>query len=107
MASPLLINIFAAAIEVLKDLVYLEAEAAERAAEIPVELVRRVVSGASGDAVVEPRSAEGLARMMIVIAEVFAEFDLAVKEKKAETLRMRARVKQATNREPPPLPPPP
>ena len=54
------------------------------------------------DAGVVSKSAEGLARMMTIIVEVFREFGLTVSERKTETLVMRVKEKQ-----PPLLPPPP
>ena len=93
--SPLPFNIFfAAAIEVvlaqfsedemiLRDLLYL-AEDADRIGKTPVEMVRMAVLGMlyADDAGVVSRSAEGLARLMTVVVEVFAEFGLTVSEKK-------------------------
>ncbi|CAB1114901.1 unnamed protein product [Ectocarpus sp. CCAP 1310/34] len=57
------------------------------------------------DAGVVSRSAEGLARMMTIIVEVFGEFGLTVSEKKTETLLMRAKDKPTTTSQPPPPPP--
>eukprot|EP00752_Nemacystus_decipiens_P003232 g2990.t1 len=54
------------------------------------------------DAGVGSKSAEGLARMMTIIVEVFREFGPTVSERKTLTLVMRVKEKQ-----PPPLPPPP
>ena len=58
------------------------------------------------DAGVVSRSAEGLARMMTIIVEVFGEFGLTVSEKKTETLLMRAKDKPTSTPQPPPPPPP-
>ncbi|CAB1104167.1 unnamed protein product [Ectocarpus sp. CCAP 1310/34] len=57
------------------------------------------------DAGVISRSAEGLARMMTIIVEVFGEFGLTVSEKKTETLLMRAKDKPTTTLQPAPPPP--
>ncbi|CAB1096389.1 unnamed protein product [Ectocarpus sp. CCAP 1310/34] len=57
------------------------------------------------DAGVVSRSAEGLARMMTLIVEVFGEFGLTVSEKKTETLLMRAKDKPTTTSQPAPPPP--
>ena len=56
------------------------------------------------DAGVVSKSADGLARMMTIIVEVFREFGLTVSERKTETLVMRVKEKQPS---PPPSPPPP
>ena len=56
------------------------------------------------DAGVVSRSADGRARMMTIIVEVFAEFGLTVSEKKTETLLMR--VKEKMTKPLPALPPP-
>ncbi|CAB1101396.1 unnamed protein product [Ectocarpus sp. CCAP 1310/34] len=86
----------------LQNLVYLKEETGAGAGT-PLDQVRRAVLGIlhADDAGVVPRSADGLARMMIVIVEVSREFGLTVSEKKAKTLLMR--LKQTV----PPLPPPP
>ncbi|CAB1113062.1 unnamed protein product [Ectocarpus sp. CCAP 1310/34] len=55
------------------------------------------------DAGIVSKSADGLARMMTIIVEVFREFGLTVSERKTETLVMRVKEKQR----PPPTPPPP
>ncbi|CAB1102654.1 unnamed protein product [Ectocarpus sp. CCAP 1310/34] len=116
--SPLLFSIFfAAVIEVvtirfseddiiLENLVYLEEETGA-GASTPLDRVRRAVWGMlyADDAGVVLRSAEGLARMMTVIVEVFGKFGLTVSETKTETLLMRAKEKHTTT--PPPPPPPP
>ncbi|CAB1111644.1 unnamed protein product [Ectocarpus sp. CCAP 1310/34] len=57
------------------------------------------------DAGVVSRSAEGLARMMTIIVDVFGEFGLTVSEKKTETLLMRAKDKPNTTSQPTPPPP--
>ncbi|CAB1117850.1 unnamed protein product [Ectocarpus sp. CCAP 1310/34] len=57
------------------------------------------------DAGIDSRSAEGLARMMTIIVEVFREFGLTVSEKKTETLLMRAKDKPTTTSQPAPTPP--
>ncbi|CAB1103681.1 unnamed protein product [Ectocarpus sp. CCAP 1310/34] len=54
------------------------------------------------DAGVVSKSADGLARMMTIIVEVFREFGLTVSERKTETLVMRVKERQR----PPPPPPP-
>ena len=114
--SRLLLNIFfAAAIEVvlvrfsedgtiLKDLVYLEEEAAVGAGT-PLERVRRAVWGmlSADDAGVVSRSQEGLTRMMTIIVEVLGAFGLTVSEK-AETFLMRAPEKQPKKGGSPPPP---
>ncbi|CAB1119063.1 unnamed protein product [Ectocarpus sp. CCAP 1310/34] len=57
------------------------------------------------DAGVVSRSAEGLARMMIIIIEVFGEFGLTVSEKKMETLLMHAKDRPTTTSQRAPPPP--
>ena len=59
------------------------------------------------DAGVVSRSAEGLARLMTVVVEVFVEFGLTVSEEKTETLEMKLPIKRAKEGEPQPSPPPP
>lgn len=120
--SSLLFNIFfAAAVEViiarfsedkviLEDLVYLQEDTAATAEKkTPLERVEAAVWGMlyADDAGVVSRSAEGLARMMTVVVEVFAEFGLTVSEKKTETLVMKLPIKRAKEGEPQPPPPPP
>ena len=116
MLSPLLFNIFFAAVTevvlvrfseddtILKDLVYLEEEAGVGAGT-PLERARRAVWGMfyADDAGAVSRSQEGLARMMTTIVEVFGEVGLAVSEK-TETLLMRAPEKQPKKEGPPPPP---
>ncbi|CAB1100204.1 unnamed protein product [Ectocarpus sp. CCAP 1310/34] len=116
--SLLLLNIFlAAVIEVVaigfskddvipQNLMYLEEETGA-GARTPLDRERRAAWGMLyGDyAGVISMYAEGLAKMMTVIVEVFGEFGLAVSRKKTETLLMRAKEKQTTT--PPPPPPPP
>lgn len=55
------------------------------------------------DAGVVSKPADGLARMMTIVVEVFREFGLTVSERKTETLVMRVKEKPS----PPPPPPPP
>ncbi|CAB1112683.1 unnamed protein product [Ectocarpus sp. CCAP 1310/34] len=117
--SPLLFNIFFAKVlevvvirfseddVVLRSLVCLEEGKTEAAGgkETPLDRVRRAVWGMlyADDAGVVSRSAEGLARMMTIIVEVFGEFGLTVSEKKTETLLMRAKDKPTTTSQPPRL----
>ena len=54
------------------------------------------------DAGVVSKSAEGLARMMTIVVEVFGEFGLTVSEKKTETLLLRVKEEQPAT-SPPPL----
>ncbi|CAB1106164.1 unnamed protein product [Ectocarpus sp. CCAP 1310/34] len=121
--SPLLFNIFFAEVlevvvirfseddVVLRSLVCLEEGKTETEAgggeETPLDRVRRAVWGMlyADDAGVVSRSAEGLARMMTIIVEVFGEFGLTVSEKKTETLLMRAKYKPTTTSQPAPPPP--
>ena len=112
--SPLLFNVFfAAALEVvivrfseddgiMQNLVFLKEETGA-GTETPLDRVRRAVWGMlyADDAGVVSRSADGLARMMTIIVQVFGEFGLTVSEKKTETLLMRVKEKQPT---PPPPP---
>ncbi|CAB1109362.1 unnamed protein product [Ectocarpus sp. CCAP 1310/34] len=112
--SPLLFNVFfAAPLEIIvtrfsqdevivRDLVYLKEE--ERRGEGLLDRVRRAVWGMlyADDAGVVSKSADGLARMMTIIVEVFREFGLTVSERKTETLVMRVKERQR----PPPPPPP-
>ncbi|CAB1109571.1 unnamed protein product [Ectocarpus sp. CCAP 1310/34] len=69
-----------------------------------LDRVRRAVWGMlyADDAGVVSRSAEGLARMMTIIVEVFGEFGLTVSEKKTATLLMRAKDKPTTTSQPAP-----
>ncbi|CAB1104591.1 unnamed protein product [Ectocarpus sp. CCAP 1310/34] len=113
--SPLLFNVFfAAPLEVIvtrfskdevimRDLVYLNEE--EGGGRTLLDRVRRAVWGMlyADDAGIVSKSADGLARMMTIIVEVFREFGLTVSERKTETLVMRVKEKQR----PPPTPPPP
>ncbi|CAB1103436.1 unnamed protein product [Ectocarpus sp. CCAP 1310/34] len=115
--SSLLFNIFFAAVidavairfseddVILQNLVYLEEETGA-GARTPLDRVRRAVWGMlyADDAGVVSRSAEGLARMMTVIVEVFEKFGLTVSEKKTETLLIGAKNKQTTTTPPPPSP---
>lgn len=119
--SPLLFSIFFAEVLevvvirfseddiVLRSLVWLEEGKTEAGGEEETLLdrVRREVWGMlyADDAGVVSRSAEGLARMMTIIVEVFGEFGLTVSEKKTETLLMRAKDKPTTTSQPPPPPP--
>ena len=124
--SPLLFNIFFAAVlevvllrfsrnpEILTNLVHLGQEGAddrntdgERGT--PLECVRRAVWGMlyADDAGFVSRSPTGLAAMMTVIVETFAEFGLSVSEKKTETLVMRTPEKPRKSGAPPPRPFPP
>ncbi|CAB1113911.1 unnamed protein product [Ectocarpus sp. CCAP 1310/34] len=112
--SPLLFNVFfAAPLEIIvtrfsqdevivRDLVYLKEE--ERRGGGLLDRVRRAVWGMlyADDAGVVSKSADGLARMMTIIVEVFREFGLTVSERKTETLVMRVKERQR----PPPPPPP-
>ena len=52
------------------------------------------------DAGVVSKSADGLARMMTIIVEVFREFGLTVSERKTETLLMQVKGKQPTPQPP-------
>ena len=102
--SPLLFNVFfAAPLEVfdtrfsqdeviMRDLIYLEEEAGGGVG-ILLDRVRRAVLGMlyADDASVVAKFAEGLARMMTIILEVFQEFGLTVSERKTETLVMRVK----------------
>ncbi|CAB1108585.1 unnamed protein product [Ectocarpus sp. CCAP 1310/34] len=94
---------------VLRSLVCLEEGKTEAGGreETPLDRVRRAVWGMlyADDAGVVSRSAEGLARMMTIIVEVFGEFGLTLSEKKTETLLMRAKDKPTTSQpaSPPPL----
>ncbi|CAB1097367.1 unnamed protein product [Ectocarpus sp. CCAP 1310/34] len=117
--SPLLFNIFFAEVlevvvirfseddVVLRSLVCLEEGKTEAGGgeETPLDRVQRAVWGMlyADDAGVVSRSAEGLARMMTIIVEVFGEFGLTVSEKKTETLLMRKG--QADTSQPAPPPP--
>ncbi|CAB1116295.1 unnamed protein product [Ectocarpus sp. CCAP 1310/34] len=91
---------------VLRNLVCLEEGKTEAGGggETPLDRVRRAVWGMlyADDAGVVSRSAEGLARMMTIIVEVFGEFGLTVSEKKTETLLMRAKDKPTTISQPSP-----
>ncbi|CAB1103101.1 unnamed protein product [Ectocarpus sp. CCAP 1310/34] len=119
--SPLLFNIFFAEVlefaairfseddVVLRSLVCLEEGKTEARGgeETPLDRGRKAVWGMlyADDAGVVSRSAEGLARVMTIIVEVFGEFGLTVSEKKTETLLMRAKDKPTTTSQPPPPPP--
>ena len=120
MLSPLLFNIFfAAVIEVvlqrfseddiiLENLVFLDEGSGGGPDEIRLNRVRRAVWGMLyvDDAGIVSRSPAGLARMMTVIVEGFGVFGLTVSEEKTETLLMQAPEKaQQTGETPtPPLP---
>ena len=71
-----------------------------------MERVRGAVWGMlyADDAGVVSRPAEGLARMMTVVVELFAEFGLMVSEKTV-TLVMKVPIKRAKEGEPQPPPP--
>ena len=113
--SPPLFNVFfAAPLEIIarrfsedevimQNLVYLKEETGARVGTT-LDQVRRALWAMlyADDAGVVSKSANGLARMMTIIVEVFREFGLMVSEKKTETLVMRVK-------ENPPslLPPPP
>ena len=88
----------------MRDLVYLEEEAGGGRGTL-LDRVRRAVWGMlyADDAGVVSKSAEGLARMMTIIVEVFREFGLTMSERKAEILVMRLK----KEKQPPLLPPPP
>eukprot|EP00903_Cladosiphon_okamuranus_P006755 g6589.t1 len=88
---------------IMENLVYLK-EDMGATEEGLLDRVRRAVWGMlyADDTLVVSKSAEGLARMMTVIVEVFREFGLTVSEKKTETLLMRVKEKKPS---PPPLPP--
>ncbi|CAB1120646.1 unnamed protein product [Ectocarpus sp. CCAP 1310/34] len=119
--SPLLFNIFFAEVlevvvirfskddVVLRSLVRLEEGKTEARGgeETPLDRVRWTIWGMlhAHDAGVVSRSAEGLARMMTIIVEVFGEFGLTVSEKKTETLLMPAKDKPTTTTQPSPPPP--
>eukprot|EP00903_Cladosiphon_okamuranus_P015101 g13968.t1 len=114
--SPLLFNIFfAAPLEVVvkrfnqdevvvKNLVHLEGEA-EAGDGTLLDRVRRAVWAMlyADDAAVVSKTAEGLARMMTIVVEVFREFGLTVSERKTETMVMR--VKETPSSMPTPSPP--
>ncbi|CAB1104405.1 unnamed protein product [Ectocarpus sp. CCAP 1310/34] len=116
--SPLLFNIFFAEVlevvvirfseddVVLRSLVCLEEgkTEAEGGEETPLDRVRRAVWGMlyDDDADVVSRFAEGLARMMTIIVEVFGEFGLTVSEKKPEAVLMCAKDKADYNITAPP-----
>ena len=106
MQSPLLFNIFAAAVthavvvrfsedpDIVRDLVHLEEDLEENAAGVssdPLACVRRAVWGMlyADDAGIVSKSAEGLAKVMTVVVTVFEAVGLRVSEKKIETMLLR------------------
>ena len=99
--SPLLFNIFAAALqvtlqrfskdpEILADLIHLQEQPTKVGPETAMECVRRAVWGMlyADDACVVSRSPQGLERMMVNLVDVFGAFGLTVAEKKTETLSL-------------------
>ena len=77
----------------MRDLVHLEEDLAENAAGVssnPLACVRRAVWGMlyANDAGIMSKSAEGLAKMMIVVVTVFEAAGLTVSEK-TETMLLR------------------
>ena len=77
--------------DIARDLVHLEEDLEENAAGVSSDLLaclRRAVWGIvyADDAGIVSKSAEGLAKMMTVIATVFEAASLTVSEKKTETM---------------------
>ena len=119
MLSPLLFNIFFAAVievvlqpfseddTILENLVFLDEGSGGGPDETLLNRVRRAVWGMlyADDAGIVSRSPAGLARRMTVIVEVFGAFGLTVSEKKTETL-MRTPEKAKQPGETPAPPPP-
>ena len=119
MLSPLLFNIFFAAVmevvlqrfseddTILENLVFLDEESGGGSDETRLDRVRRAVRGMlyADDAGIVSRSPAGLARMMTVIVEAFGAFGLTVSEK-TKTLLMRApeKAQQPGETPTPPLP---
>ena len=102
MLSPLLFNIFFAAVlnvvlqrfsdepAILAELVHLKKPSTSMGPEPAMDYVRRAVWGMlyADDACIVSRSPQGLAKMMEVIVEVCRAFALAVSAKKTETMCM-------------------
>lgn len=86
----------------MQNLVYREEEAVA-GARMPLGQVRRTARGMLCDAGVVSRSADGSARVMTAIMEVFGEFGLTVSEKKTETFLMRVKGKKPAPTTRPPL----
>ena len=102
MLSPLLFNIFFAAVltvvlqrfseepAILAELVHLKEPPTSMGPEPAMDYVRRAVWGMlyADDACIVSRSPQGLAKMMEVIVEVCRAFALTVSAKKTETMCM-------------------
>ena len=101
-ASPLLFNVFFAAVlyialerfsrnaDIFGDLVHLDESPKGMGPETALDIVMRAVWGMlyADDACIVSRSPQGIAKMMLVFAEVFGVCGLTVSEKKTKVMTM-------------------